>query len=134
MLSYNLNTTLNSYVSEQAYLPFRLPESGWVCRVGSSSSLIVIRCVENGIHCLFYRITDYSRLLFRLKHPFYKCSMLLLFFKEIAHIISDLLNFLLRELENHLINIRYFHSLHIEMIKNKRYYVNTKNRGKNYAI
>ena len=82
MLSYNLNTTLNSYVSEQAYLPFRLPESGWVCRVGSSSSLIVIRCVENGIHCLFYRITDYSRLLFRLKHPFYKCSMLLLFFKE----------------------------------------------------
>lgn len=35
MSSYNLNTILKSCVSEQAYLPFKLPESWWVCNVGS---------------------------------------------------------------------------------------------------
>jgi len=33
--SYSLNITLSSYVSEQAYLPFSCPVSGWVCKVGS---------------------------------------------------------------------------------------------------
>jgi len=33
--AYSLNITLSSYVSEQAYLPFSCPVSGWVCKVGS---------------------------------------------------------------------------------------------------
>lgn len=35
MSAYNLKTILNSYVREQAYLPFRSPINAWVCRVGS---------------------------------------------------------------------------------------------------
>lgn len=31
MSSYSLDTTLNSYVNEHAYLPFRLPVRGCVC-------------------------------------------------------------------------------------------------------
>lgn len=36
MSSYSLNTTLNSCVSEQAYLPFISPVSVWVCSDGSN--------------------------------------------------------------------------------------------------
>ncbi len=35
MLSYNLNTTRNSYVREQAYFPSIAPLRGWVCNAGS---------------------------------------------------------------------------------------------------
>src|SRR3972149_6927682 len=114
MSSYNLNTILKSCVSEQAYLPFKLPESWWVCSVGSkgllesllsrskylffreeffcrnflarfvnvlsSSSLIVIRCIENGVHCLFYRIANYPRFLFGFKHPLFECFAFFFFF------------------------------------------------------
>src|SRR5574340_716230 len=38
MSSYSLNTTLNSYVNELAYLPLRSPVRAWVCRVGSKGS------------------------------------------------------------------------------------------------
>lgn len=108
MSSYNLKTTLSSYVREQAYLPFRSPMSGWVCRVGSkglfeslvkkvsyiffnegflgrsffdflrkgfssSSLIIVIRRIVNGLHCFFNRIADYRiRIFFSFSYPLNK--------------------------------------------------------------
>jgi len=38
MSSYSLKTILKSHVSEQAYFPLRLPESGWVCSAESNRS------------------------------------------------------------------------------------------------
>lgn len=141
MLSYNLNTTLKSYVSEQAYLPSMSPLRGCVCNAGSkglfesltSNSVYdflrcgyffaiffaclkypgIFRFIKYCLYSIFYSFKQYPRFLFSLKHPLFKCLAFFFFFKEMLYIFSYRLKFLFRKFCEHFVNIGYLECFHV---------------------
>lgn len=81
MSSCSLNTTLNSWVSEQAYLPLSSPVRACVCSVGSkgllarrrkvlSGSIFHIISAHNGLNKFIRSSASYRlRALFRFQYP-----------------------------------------------------------------
>ena len=93
----------------------------------SSSLIVIIRGIEDSLHRLFNRITDYRVMfLFGFQHTFHKGLMFLFSFDKIPHEIPNFFQTLIGEIKKHFANFRDFHCLHDKMINGRGFIVNYK--------
>lgn len=127
----SVSRVFDSFGSREGVPFVSLAEALTNCGLGKSRNKLFLK-FSNELHYLFSRVAHNARFFLCLENPPYKGLVFFLFFKQIAHKVPDLMNFLFGKPDEHLINIEYFHSLHIKMINNKQFLcqqdLNTRDR------